>query len=341
MHTTFETNKEKIRNAISDIAERATSFEEFQRLLKAEYGILVKDHRGRFSYLPADRQKFISARALGSNYDRDRLLRIFAENARNREQNNPHWTVNDPLAILFIKSDLRLVVDLQTCVKAQQSRAYAQKVKISNLQQMARTVAYVQEHGYDSYEKLSDTTDTIQSKMAKARSDAKFTEAKLKKVNEQIRYLGQYLSTKSVYGDFLKSGNKKSFRQAHAEDIAKYEEALRILKQHSPDGKFPTMKDLRVEKEQLTIQKDAQYDTYHYFKDYHRELQTVCANVDNILGTEREAQRKQQQSRKNEHSLCINASDELSISAILVSPPYSLYSGILSIGLSRQHFKFT
>lgn len=145
--------------------------------------------------------------------------------------------------------------------------------------------------------------DAIQSKMAKARSDAKFTEAKLKKVNEQIRYLGQYLSTKSVYGDFLKSGNKKSFRQAHAEDIAKYEEALRILKQHSPDGRFPTMKDLRAEKEQLTIQKDAQYDTYHYFKDYHRELQTVCANVDNILGTEREARREQQQSRKNEHSL--------------------------------------
>lgn len=161
MHTTFETGKEKIRNAISDIAERATSFEEFQRLLKAEYGISVKDHRGRFSYLPADRQKYISARALGSNYDRDRLLHIFAENARTAEQNNPHWGANDPMVILFIKSDLRLVVDLQTCVKAQQSRAYAQKVKISNLQQMARTVAYVQEHGYDSYEKLSETAEAI------------------------------------------------------------------------------------------------------------------------------------------------------------------------------------
>ena len=55
------------------------------------------------------------------------------------------------------------------------------------------------------------------------------------------------------------------------------------------------MKDLRAEKEQLTIQEDAQYDTYHYFKGYHRELQTVCANVDNILGTERESQREQQQ----------------------------------------------
>ena len=99
------------------------------------------------------------------------------------------------------------------------------------------------------------------------------------------------------------STNKKSFRQVHAEDIAKYEEALHILKQHSPDGKFPTMKDLRTEKEQLTIQKDAQYDTYHYFRDYHKELQTVCANVDSILETEREAQHEQQQSRKNEHFL--------------------------------------
>lgn len=178
MHTTFETGKEKIRNAISDIAERATSFEEFQRLLKAEYGISVKDHRGRFSYLPADRQKYISARALGSNYDRDRLLRIFAENARTAKQNNPHWTADDPLAILFIKSDLRLVVNLQTCVKAQQSRAYAQKVKISNLQQMARTITYVQEHGYDSYEKLSETAEAIYTKMAKARGDAKLTESK-------------------------------------------------------------------------------------------------------------------------------------------------------------------
>lgn len=88
------------------------------------------------------------------------------------------------LAVLFIKSDLRLVVDLQTCIKAQQSRAYAQKVKISNLQQMAKTVAYIQEHGYDTQKKLQDTTDTIQSKMEKVRSDAKLTEAKLKKVNE-------------------------------------------------------------------------------------------------------------------------------------------------------------
>lgn len=208
------------------------------------------------------------------------------------------------MAILFIKSDLRLVVDLQTCVKAQQSRAYAQKVKISNLQQMARTVAYVQEHGYDSRENLSEAADAIYTKMAKARGDAKLTESKLRKTNAQIHYLGQYLSTKSIYREFLKAPNKKIFRQAHLDELAQYEEALQILKQHSPDGKFSTMKDLRAEKEQLTIQKDAQYDTYNYFKDYHKELQTVCANVDSILGAEQEVQHHaQQHTRKYEPSL--------------------------------------
>lgn len=45
----------------------------------------------------------------------------------------------DPIAILYIRSNLRLVTDLQTCVKAQQSQAYAHKVKLTNLKQMAET----------------------------------------------------------------------------------------------------------------------------------------------------------------------------------------------------------
>lgn len=67
---------------------------------------------------------------------------------------------------------------------------------------MARTVAYVQEHGYDSRENLSKTADAIYTKMAKARGDAKLTESKLRKTNEQIHYLGQYLSTNPFTENF-------------------------------------------------------------------------------------------------------------------------------------------
>lgn len=56
------------------------------------------------------------------------------------------------------------------------------------------------------------------------------------------------------------------------------------------------MKSLKQEKENLTIQRKAQQETYDYFKDYASEMKTVCFNVDAILGkvTEKEAARTEQ-----------------------------------------------
>ena len=168
--------------------------------------------------------------------------------------------------------------------KAQQSRAYAQKVKISNLQQMAKTVAYIQENGFDTRENLQTTYDSITLQMHDARQKTKDTEAQIKSVNEQIHYLGQYLSTKSTYNEFLKACFKGKFRKVHADEIEKHEKAVQILKAQNPDDSLPKMKDLKLEKERLLALKAAQYDTYTYYKDYQKELRTACANVDNILG---------------------------------------------------------
>ena len=50
--------------------------------------------------------------------------------------------------------------------------------EIRELRQEIVQLAYVQEHGYDSRENLSETADAIYTKMAKARGDAKLTESK-------------------------------------------------------------------------------------------------------------------------------------------------------------------
>ena len=100
----------------------------------------------------------------------------------------------------------------------------------------------------------------------------------------EIGYLGQYLSTKSTYNEFLKARFKGKFRKDHADEIEKHEKAAQILKAQNPDGSLPKMKDLKLEKERLLALKAAQYDTYTYYKDYQKELRTACANVDSILG---------------------------------------------------------
>ena len=50
------------------------------------------------------------------------------------------------------------------------------------------------------------------------------------------------------------------------------------------DGRLPSMKQLKAEKEQLLQQKEQAQKIYHYYQDYRKELSTVCSNVDLILG---------------------------------------------------------
>ncbi|MBC5746033.1 rlx protein [Lachnospiraceae bacterium MD308] len=293
--TEFQTQKEFLRSSIEKSALSARSLEEFQQILFEKYQIKLKVSRGRFSYLHPERSKFITGRMLGTHYETDYLLKQFEENAI--QQTSPaHYSTShgNDMQILFIKSDLHLVVNLQECIKAQQSAAYANKVKLSNLQEMAKTVAYIQEHGYDTRDSLEDSFAKLKNQASSSRKELKSIEDKLRATNEQIHYTGQYLANKSVYQQFCKSKNKGQFRKEHSAEIILYETARKFLKEHSTDGKLPSMKLLKTEKEQLLQNKKQAQKNYHYYRDYKKELYTVCSNVDTILGHPHSRQNEKQ-----------------------------------------------
>lgn len=202
---------------------------------------------------------------------------------------------SDPIAILYIRSELRLVVDLQNCTKAKLNQAYAQKVKISNLKEMAKTIAYVQEHGYGTRDKLQDSYDEIIQKMKDSRKALRSTEEQIRSVNQQIHFTGQYLANKSVNGQMLKSRSKKKFRQEHSDEITLYEDARKFLKEKYPDGQFPSIKSLKEKREKLSTQQKAQHNAYTNFKNAQKDLQTICSNIDSILGQGRTLKQEQEQ----------------------------------------------
>lgn len=182
----FQSQKQFLRDAIREVSSYAHSPDEFGIELQKHYGITFKVSRGRFSYLHPDRQKYMTGRTLGNDYTESYLTPLFEGNkkaGRSREQmlserqafmskydrnsdNHAEYTrpeydpsydyAADPIAVLHFRTKLRLVIDLQTCAKAQISRAYARKVKLTNLQQMARTICYVQEHGYMTQAELKN-----------------------------------------------------------------------------------------------------------------------------------------------------------------------------------------
>ena len=301
--TRYQTEKQFLRDAIDDAASTAKSPEEFAQILDKKYHIIFKISRNRYSYLHPGRKKYITGRNLGTRYEEDFLLQTFKENAKSlsdrkmkiEEPQVPN-TVKDlqtalspdasdiPVPFIFIKSDLRLVIDLQTCIKAQQSEAYAQKVKLSNLKQMAQTVAYIQEHGYNSLEDFHTALDQASDQTSAARKSLKDTEQQLKDVNEQIHFTGQYLAYKNVYTDYRKSRNKGKFYEEHRAELSLYDTALRTLKEKSDGNKLPSMKALYAEKDRLIELRDTQREDFSNRRDYEREFRTVSANIDMILG---------------------------------------------------------
>lgn len=346
--TVFQTQKQYLRDAIRDALTRATTLEEFMKILKEKYHIVVKDHRGRFSYLHPDRKKYITGRALGTDFEKESILERIqsverGETDRTRndglkdylqkdthdasiktgemddsdvgESGFDHKSVNleahtigedleaaflsgrtdvqmeydpsydysaDPIVILFVRTELRLVVDLQTNIKAQMSAAYAQKVKLTNLKEMARTVVFLQEHGIGSVEELAQKQNEVTEMCEKAETDFKESGDMLKKTNEQIHFAGQYYATRAVHTDFMKAWNKGRFRAHNREELNRYDEAVGFFEENY-GGNIPSMKDLREQKDALLQKREKQETDIKAMQQTRKNLQTVVANVDAIL----------------------------------------------------------
>ena len=94
-----------------------------QKVLE-QFQISVIEHRGRYSYLHPDRQKRITERALGTRYGKAHLEQTFLR--------------EDPLAILYARSHLRLVVNLQINVKAMQTQFAQHRSDLRSLNEQIR-----------------------------------------------------------------------------------------------------------------------------------------------------------------------------------------------------------
>lgn len=275
--TKFQTQKQLIRDAVAAAREKAISYEDFQDILQDEYDIFVKAQRGRYSYLPPERNKFISERSLGDSCKRECLEGFFVQNA----QKNLRYK-EEPILIFTTRTRLRLVVDLQENVKAQENLAYALKVKISNLQKMAETLVWVQENNITDLTELNDLCKTAQANAQAAYERLSQAEDELYKTNEQIHYAGQYLSTKEVQQQFTKAIFKKKFRAEHSKELDAYVESVKYFREEN-DGKLPSLKSLKKRKEELTKEIAERKKAYAPLKEESRRLEIASDNVYSIF----------------------------------------------------------
>ena len=301
--TKFETDKEKLRQAIRTALSSAASYGEFAAVL-LQQGVTVKESRGRLSYLTPDRTKPITARKLGDDFDRAAVLAVLEQNAARAAEKTAAISSTPPSIQDQLRTDraartapnVQRLVDIEQKKAEGKGRGYERWATMHNLKQMAATLNVYQEYGFTSPEQLEAAVDTAYQEMRQTSGELKALETKLQGKKELQQQVLAYAKTKPAR-DGLKAQKsekaREAYRQAHESDFIIAEAAARYFKAHGIT-KLPARKALQAEIEQLVSKKSGLYNTYHEQKQRYAELQTVKRNIDQILRREEPHRRKEQ-----------------------------------------------
>ena len=277
--TVFQTQKQYLRDAINNVACRATTFDNFCSIMQEEYNIMVRDNRGRVSYLHPEREKYITGRALGSDYGKDAVLKqisgekIIKLNVDERAKifsdiPTRIETMEDCKKVFTMHTELKLVVRLQDCAKAQARAAYVNKVTVSNVKTMAETILFIQQNGFNTVEEIKKALSIVVEASGRINGEILQEKEKLKSVNEDIHNMGQYLTYKKVFSEYMKTDNKREFAIDHEKELKAYKAAVNTLNKKYEGSEFPMMRELkeqktrsgamiaRLKKQSLNAQKD-------------------------------------------------------------------------------------
>ena len=277
--TKFETAKEVLRRQISEVLNVATSFEDFSDRLLQQYGITVKESRGRLSYLPAGRTKFIRARSIGDKFEKELVLAALKANTERKR------TIQS-------KSDrIGKLIDIQAKLKQGKGIGYERWAKKHNLKAMAQTVKLLQEKGLTDEDALNQRIVELETKYHDSLAVVKDLEGRMKANNELRYHIASYTSTKNVAQQLKTAKRPVSFEEQHRAELTAYRAAAAYFKANNIT-KLPRPKKLEAEYAQLASEKAKFYEQYKEAKEELLKLKTAKQNVASFFREEEPARQE-------------------------------------------------
>ena len=275
----FETAKETLRKQISDVLDTAMSFEDFSDRLLQQYGITVKESRGRLSYLPAGRTKFIRAHSIGDKFEKGLVLAALQENAERKR------------TIQFKSDRIGKLVDIQAKLKQGKGIGYERWAKKYNLKAMAQTLILLQENGLLNEDALDQRIAELDTKFHESLTVVKDLEGRMK-FNKELRYhVAVYASTKNIAQQLKTAKRPAAFEEQHRAELTAYRAAAAYFKANSIT-KLPSPKKLEAEYAQLASEKAQFYEQYKEAKNELLKLKTAKQNVASFFREEEPAQQE-------------------------------------------------
>ena len=262
----FETVKETLRRQISSVLYRATSFEEFSDRLMQQYGIAVKESRGRLSYLPAGRTKFIRAHSIGDKFDKAAVLATLQANAE-----------REPKA-QFKQDTIGKLIDIQSRMTEGKGIGYKRWLTKHNLKVMAQTVKLLQEKGLTDEVALDQRITELDTKFHESLAVVKDLETRMANNQTLRRYAASYKQYRPLAQKRNAAKSPATFEEQHRAELTAYRTAAAYLKANNIT-KLPSPNKLEAEYCALASEKAQFYEQYKEAKIELLKLKDAKQNV--------------------------------------------------------------
>ena len=212
--TKFETDKQILRQQIRAALQKSKSLEDFFDYLLEDYGIAVKESRGRFSYLTPERSKPITSRKLGDDFSKEAILAALEQNAK---QIIPSVTQRpDTFVTPAAKPEIEKLIDLEAKRAEGKGEGYIHWGTVFNLKTMAKTLLYLQENGLTDLDALDAALEESHENTNTARTDLKKIEAELNAKKELQRHVLNARDAKDLHMEYMKLPTPNTVRAKSA-----------------------------------------------------------------------------------------------------------------------------
>ena len=275
----FETVKDTLRKQISSVLYRATSFEDFSDRLMQQYGIAVKESRGRLSYLPAGRTKFIRAKHLGDKFEKELVLAALKENAERKR------------AIQFKPDRIGKLVDIQVKLKQGKGIGYERWAKKHNLKAMAQTLILLQEKDLLNEDVLDQRIEELQTQYDSAKEVVLDLETRMAENKKLRSHVAAYQQYRPLAQKLKSARHPVTFEEQHRAELTAYRAAAAYLKANNIT-KLLSPNKLEAEYAQLASEKAKFYEQYKEAKEELLKLKTAKQNVASFFREEEPAQQE-------------------------------------------------
>ncbi len=290
--TVYQTELETLRRQIYSVLDKATTFEEFSALLMQEHGVAVKESRGRLSYCPPNRVKFITAKKLSKKFEKEQVLTKLSQNIPLAPTIQP--TVTE-------KPDkIRKLVDIQAKVAEGKGVGYERWAKKFNLKRWSQTLVLLQSKGLTSEDALNQRIAELQTQYDDALAVVKDMDARMDSLKELRGHLVVYRQYRPLAQKLPTLRNPAAFREKYRSELAVYEAARAYFKANGINtlSDLPDLKELDAEYAALSSEKNGFYSRYKEAQLELRELRNAQQNIDSFFRKEERSRTTPQQEVK-------------------------------------------